>query len=461
MRLSRQSRWVPRGLALCAAVALVGIAIAISAGGRDVRASVGSSAGEVSGTGTIVVGGLTETVSVLAGFDGVNPPAGSFSIATSSGGPPPTPSAGTVTCIFLQGSAVVLGVALPGSPDPLYGLIFISDGGPTGPDTLEIGDLAPGTWPADCTVGPFGGAGGTLLTSGDFTVSSGQVDLNPADGIVDWLQPSGTPAGSFLDASLVPPTYGSIVSTGGLSVSITDAPAPAGVVITVGSGGPIASPSASPGVQVELSVCGFTVLLDPGTTTTITCGSVTLAVSSGTARVVLGGGTTVVVVSIPQGGAAKVTDTGGGTFSVANVGSATVSIMVGGTTTSIRTGTTITTAETADFVGFAQPIDNVPVLNRVKAGQAIPIKWQLLDGAGAPITNLSSATITVATLNCSLATTSDQIEEVVAGSSGLQNLGNGYYQLNWKSPTSYASSCKTLQLNIGGATHNALFQFTK
>jgi hypothetical protein len=50
---------------------------------------------------------------------------------------------------------------------------------------------------------------------------------------------------------------------------------------------------------------------------------------------------------------------------------------------------------------------------------------------------------------------------VVAGSSDLQNLGNGYYQLNWKSPTSYASSCKTLQLNIGGATHNALFQFTK
>jgi hypothetical protein len=50
---------------------------------------------------------------------------------------------------------------------------------------------------------------------------------------------------------------------------------------------------------------------------------------------------------------------------------------------------------------------------------------------------------------------------VVAGSSGLQNLGNGYCQLNWKSPTIYAGSCKTLHLNIGGVTHDALFQFTK
>jgi hypothetical protein len=50
---------------------------------------------------------------------------------------------------------------------------------------------------------------------------------------------------------------------------------------------------------------------------------------------------------------------------------------------------------------------------------------------------------------------------VVAGSSGLLNLGNGYYQLNWKSPATYAGSCKTLHLNLGGVAHDALFQFTK
>ncbi len=468
----RQSRRMPLGIALCSAVALVGITIAISAGGRDVRAATGSSPGQVSGTGTIVDGSLTQTVSVLAGFDGVNAAAGSFSIATSSGGPPPTPSSGTVTCLFITGTAVVLGVLMPGAPD-LYGFIFISDGGPTGPDTLEIGDLAPGTYGVDCTVGPFGGAGGTLLTSGDFTVSPG-VDLIPADGIVDWLQPSGTAAGSFIDASTTPSTTGSIVSTAGLSVTITDAPFPDGVVVSVGPGPAAPSPEASgvpvasgaPSPQAELFACGQTVLVNADSRITLTCGSLIVNVTTGQATIVLGGGTTLTLVTIPVGGAVEVTDTGGGSFTVENVGTVPVSsLTVDGTTTLILAGE-ITTADTAHFVGFAQPIDNAPILNRVKAGQVIPIRWRLVDGAGAPITNLSSASITVTTLDCPLGTTEDQVEEVVAGSSGLQNLGNGYYQLKWKSPTTYATLCKTLHLQLGGVTHehevhDALFQFTK
>ncbi len=91
----------------------------------------------------------------------------------------------------------------------------------------------------------------------------------------------------------------------------------------------------------------------------------------------------------------------------------------------------------------------------------IPIKWRLVDSAGTPITNLSTAGVTVATMSCALGTTTDQLEEVAAGSSGLQNLGSGFYQLNWKSPSTYAGSCKTLRLLIGGVTHEALFQFTK
>ena len=50
---------------------------------------------------------------------------------------------------------------------------------------------------------------------------------------------------------------------------------------------------------MQLTVCGFTVLLDAGTTTTITCHSISLNVATGAASVVLGGGTT--VVSVPAG----------------------------------------------------------------------------------------------------------------------------------------------------------------
>jgi len=119
------------------------------------------------------------------------------------------------------------------------------------------------------------------------------------------------------------------------------------------------------------------------------------------------------------------------------------------------------------FAGFFQPVDNLdangnPVLNVVKAGQAIPLKWRLTDATGAPVTTLSGAQITVAGITCSLDTTADQLEEVAAGASGLQSLGDGNYQLNWKSPTSYANSCKRLRLDLGdGSSHPADFKFTK
>jgi hypothetical protein len=114
------------------------------------------------------------------------------------------------------------------------------------------------------------------------------------------------------------------------------------------------------------------------------------------------------------------------------------------------------------FSGFFAPVDNPTWVNKVKAGQAIPLKWRLLDANDVPYTTLSSATMSVAGFTCSLGTTIDELEEVAAGASGLQNLGDGYYQLNWKSPTSYAKSCKTLKLDIGeGSTHNANFEFTK
>ena len=65
-------------------------------------------------------------------------------------------------------------------------------------------------------------------------------------------------------------------------------------------------------------------------------------------------------------------------------------------------------------------------------------------------------------LACDLAGSLDQVEETASGSSGLQNLGDGYYQLNWKSPAGYANSCKTLTVDLGlGLRAQALFRFTR
>ncbi|CAN5578613.1 hypothetical protein BH23CHL2_BH23CHL2_18370 [soil metagenome] len=112
------------------------------------------------------------------------------------------------------------------------------------------------------------------------------------------------------------------------------------------------------------------------------------------------------------------------------------------------------------FSGFSAPVDSL-ALNVARAGQAIPLKWRITDAHGVPVTTLASVAVSVASLSCDAGQTSNQVDEEAAGSSGLQNLGDGYYQFNWKTPKTYAGSCKTLKLALGDdLTHTAAFQFT-
>jgi CSLREA domain-containing protein len=114
------------------------------------------------------------------------------------------------------------------------------------------------------------------------------------------------------------------------------------------------------------------------------------------------------------------------------------------------------------LTGFFSPVNAEPTLNTAKAGQSIPLKWHLEDVFGNPITELATATVSVTSLACTAGTTTGAIEEYATGASGLQNLGDGYYQFNWATPKSYAGSCKTLHLDLGdGITQTARFQFTK
>lgn len=114
------------------------------------------------------------------------------------------------------------------------------------------------------------------------------------------------------------------------------------------------------------------------------------------------------------------------------------------------------------FTGFFPPVENNGVLNVARAGQTIPLKWRITAADGSPVSNLTDVTVTAVSLACSVGTTTDLTDEYAAGASGLQNLGDGYYQWNWKSPASYANSCKTLLVDIGegpGFEHTADFQF--
>ena len=113
-----------------------------------------------------------------------------------------------------------------------------------------------------------------------------------------------------------------------------------------------------------------------------------------------------------------------------------------------------------NFDGLYAPVDKPNTLNVSKAGQAIPMKWRLTDYFGVGVASLTSASVTVASLSCTATSGEDAIEEYASGSSGLQNLGDGYYQFNWKTPTNYANSCKQIGLNLGeGSPRNGLANF--
>ena len=110
-------------------------------------------------------------------------------------------------------------------------------------------------------------------------------------------------------------------------------------------------------------------------------------------------------------------------------------------------------------------LDFGDVLNLAKAGQMLPLKWRLLDASGNPVLNLDPASVTIMVNSYTRpgGAATDAIETYATGTSTLQNLGDGYYQLNWKTDKAYINSCRKLTLKIGDWSGGfmALFQFKK
>ena len=113
------------------------------------------------------------------------------------------------------------------------------------------------------------------------------------------------------------------------------------------------------------------------------------------------------------------------------------------------------------FAGFFRPVDNLPTLNVVKAGQAIPVKFSLGGNQGLSI--LASGYPKAVVMSCT-GTLQDAVEETVtAGGSSLQyDATSGQYIYVWKSDKAWAGSCRQLQLKFAdGTTQAANFSFTR
>jgi hypothetical protein len=104
--------------------------------------------------------------------------------------------------------------------------------------------------------------------------------------------------------------------------------------------------------------------------------------------------------------------------------------------------------------------------NTVRAGQVVPLKWELLDADGVPVTDLAGVTLTSVEVACVEGgedlDDGDPVDEPAVGASGLQNLGDGLYQYNWRTNRSYRGTCREVQLDLdGGGVLKVLFSFIR
>ena len=115
-----------------------------------------------------------------------------------------------------------------------------------------------------------------------------------------------------------------------------------------------------------------------------------------------------------------------------------------------------------NFTGFFQPVDNLPALNTVKAGQAVPVKFSLSGDQGLDI--FATGYPVSQKIVCNSNDPQDFIEETVtAGSSSLSyDPSTDTYSYIWKTEKSWANTCRQLTVVLkDGSIHTAHFKFTK
>jgi hypothetical protein len=111
------------------------------------------------------------------------------------------------------------------------------------------------------------------------------------------------------------------------------------------------------------------------------------------------------------------------------------------------------------FSGYTSPVQNAPVLNVLKAGRSVPLRWRVVDAHGAPVANLASASVNPVSMACPVAG-ENRIAEYGGNSAALKNLGNGYYQLDWMAAANLRGLCRRLELDLGdGIPRTAQFKF--
>ncbi len=210
--------------------------------------------------------------------------------------------------------------------------------------------------------------------------------------------------------------------------------------------------------DVSVTVDGEEATLPAGDTTSVSSDVTDPTVTCNTAAFLLNQPGAIVTASVSDGGSGPAQSPVGVLADTSAPGARSVNVTgadEAGNTKTEPCGYTVGYV----FQGFLQPIDSLPTVNSAKAGQTIPIKWRLSDFFGVGVSDPASfASVTSGSTSCDASDPQDAIE-TYTGNSGLQYLGNGNWQLNWKTPKSYAGQCRVMRLNLADGATDRLAEF--
>ena len=114
------------------------------------------------------------------------------------------------------------------------------------------------------------------------------------------------------------------------------------------------------------------------------------------------------------------------------------------------------------FKGFLQPVDNLPTVNTVKAGSAVPVKFSLGGDKGLDV--FAAGYPRSGTTPSDPSASMDAIEQTLtASTSGLSySTTTGQYTYTWKTDKAWAGQTRQLVVRYkDGTEHKATFKLTK
>jgi HYR domain-containing protein len=141
------------------------------------------------------------------------------------------------------------------------------------------------------------------------------------------------------------------------------------------------------------------------------------------------------------------------------VGTTTVNVTATDDAGNTATGS-FTVTVLHNFSGFLQPVENLPILNVINAGQAVPVKFSLSGNKGLNI--LAAGYPVSGPIACAANEPGSVIEETVtAGGSSLSyDAAADRYSYVWKTDKAWKGTCRILALRLkDGSDHFAKFRF--